>query len=439
MAVLTIDTGKKTGRIKPLHGGGQPPIGGRGTDDFTVLAEAGIPYSRLHDCGGCFGDGLYVDVPNIFRDFDADENDPASYDFVMTDRLLEALVRCGVEPYYRLGVTIENHAGAISYRIDPPRDFGKWARICEHIMAHYLRGWAGGYHFPITYWEIWNEPENNGVGPKYTNEMWTGTDEDYFRLYEVASKHLKARFPEARVGGYSSCGFYYLTETPERREHRLARGNHGPEHFMSFFKNFFAYVKEHDCPIDFFSWHSYACTRDTEVWADFVADELEKAGFAGLPTHINEWNPCPGERGTAHHGAEVAAMMLAMQNKKCVDLMCIYDMRSSGTYSALFDSMKDIPTYGYYAMAAFNELYRLGTQVELSCDTPGIYAVAATDRDGGKHAVMVSNLTGHEQSLTFSGIGLTGAKYWIMDENRLMSWAANAGRLPKNGVALIEF
>ena len=52
---------------------------------------------------------------------------------------------------------------------------------------------------------------------------------------------------------------------------------------------------------------------------------------------------------------------------------------------------------------------------------------------------MVSNLTGHEQSLTFSGVDLTGAKYWIMDENRLMSWAANAGRLPKNGVALIEF
>ena len=69
MAVLTIDTGKKTGRIKPLHGGGQPPIDGRGTDDFTVLAEAGIPYSRLHDCGGNFGDGLYVDVPNIFREF----------------------------------------------------------------------------------------------------------------------------------------------------------------------------------------------------------------------------------------------------------------------------------------------------------------------------------------------------------------------------------
>ena len=40
------------------------------------LKEAGIPYSRLHDVGGWLGGGLYVDIPNLFPDFDADENDP---------------------------------------------------------------------------------------------------------------------------------------------------------------------------------------------------------------------------------------------------------------------------------------------------------------------------------------------------------------------------
>ena len=39
---------------------------------------------------------------------DADENDPKSYRFAFTDALVKALVDNGVEPFFRLGVTIEN-------------------------------------------------------------------------------------------------------------------------------------------------------------------------------------------------------------------------------------------------------------------------------------------------------------------------------------------
>ena len=77
-------------------------------DMIDYLKEANIPYSRLHDVGGPYGAFKFVDVPNIFRDFSADENDPASYDFAFTDLLVTALCERGVEPYFRLGVTIEN-------------------------------------------------------------------------------------------------------------------------------------------------------------------------------------------------------------------------------------------------------------------------------------------------------------------------------------------
>lgn len=70
---------------------GQPPITGVSTKYFNYLSEANIPYSRLHDVGGWFGKNMFVDIPNVFRDFDADENDPASYDFAFTDILTEGL------------------------------------------------------------------------------------------------------------------------------------------------------------------------------------------------------------------------------------------------------------------------------------------------------------------------------------------------------------
>ena len=127
MLSISVDFNEITGKIKPMHAVGQPPFtGGFAKINFTpmqILQDAHIPYSRLHDVGGAFGSNRYVDVPNIFRDFDADENDPASYDFAFTDELIKALVSYGVAPYFRLGVTIENQCHIKAYRIHPPKDY----------------------------------------------------------------------------------------------------------------------------------------------------------------------------------------------------------------------------------------------------------------------------------------------------------------------------
>ena len=92
MANIKVDFTKTTGEIKPLHGIGQPPFSGTSFTLFKYLTDAGIPHSRLHDVGGAYGGFRWVDVPNLFRDFDADENDPDSYDFTFTDMLITAIL-----------------------------------------------------------------------------------------------------------------------------------------------------------------------------------------------------------------------------------------------------------------------------------------------------------------------------------------------------------
>ena len=68
MTTISVDTSKAIKKMKPMHGGGQPPVLANAKDTyFHYLTEAGIPYSRLHDVGGSFGDGKYVDIPNISR------------------------------------------------------------------------------------------------------------------------------------------------------------------------------------------------------------------------------------------------------------------------------------------------------------------------------------------------------------------------------------
>lgn len=174
MNQVQVNFDKKTGIIKPMHGVGQPPIVWDQYHMFDYLKDAMIPFSRLHDVAGAYGGNRYVDIPNLFRDFEADPYDPESYDFAFTDLLITNLVERGIEPFFRLGVTIENSARIKAYRIYPPKDNLKWAQICEGVIRHYTEGWANGFHYNIRYWEIWNEPDN--YEEIMVNEMWRERD-----------------------------------------------------------------------------------------------------------------------------------------------------------------------------------------------------------------------------------------------------------------------
>ena len=425
MALIKVDTSKVERKIKPMHAGGQPPLGGKGYNQyFHFLTEAGIPYSRLHDVGGAFGGSRFVDIPNVFRNFDADENDPKSYDFTFTDFLIKSLMDAGVEPYYRLGITIENQSYIKTYHTDPPKDYDKWARICEHIIAHYTEGWADGFNYDITYWEIWNEPDNINIEP---SELWSGTPEEFYRLYDVAAKHLKKRFPKIKVGGYSSWGFTALTAENPTEKHK---------YFLDFFINFLEYVREHKSPIDFFSWHSYYRSNVTVIWDKFVKEKLVEYGLGNIESHLTEWLPLVGQHGTAAQSAEIVATMIELQ-KGYTDICCIYDMRlTSGLYGTFFDPKQKL-SQAYYDMVAFNTLYKLGDQVEATSDDEKLHVLAASN--GKKNALLVSNLNEATLPLTIEGIDLENARISIIDDKRLLSWAHNAKEIEPNAVMLIEW
>ena len=45
----------------------------------------------------------------LFPNFDADEDDPANYDFELTDKALEWMFAAGTEPFFRLGAWVSRH------------------------------------------------------------------------------------------------------------------------------------------------------------------------------------------------------------------------------------------------------------------------------------------------------------------------------------------
>ena len=425
------------GKIRAMHAVGQPPMLGASDMMFHYLTEASIPYSRLHDVGGVYGGNRFVDIHNVFRDFNADENDPASYDFTFTDILIASLMQAKCPPIFRLGETIENQHDIKAYRIFPPKDNAKWARICEHIIKHYNEGWANGFAYGIQYWEIWNEPDNGRDDTE--NQMWHGTKEEFYAMYEVTAKHLKAVFGDTiKVGGFATCGFRHILSDPEKfgldhpKNPDPCFSSGRSKNFLDWIDGFFEHIKKTNAPIDFFSWHSYLGTEDTVAAAKYCEMVLEKHGYSHLETQMNEWNNCvidkdpysdavaEGRRlfGTPEAAARAASMMCAMQCYAKTDILCYYDARvGASVYGGMFHPITLAPLPLYYSFAAFGELYRLGTQAECVFDrTEGIYALAATD--GKKRAAMLVNATAEDVTVE-TNLSSVMTAYAIDEEKNL--------------------
>ena len=371
MSRIHIDFSEKKGPIKPMHAVNNGVVEGR-QSNFETYRAAGFPYARNHDASYCeeYGVEHCVDITAIFRDFEASPYHPDSYDFAVTDAYLARTVETGTKIFYRLGQRIEHTVK--KYNIYPPKDFGKWAVICEHIIRHYTEGWADGYHWDMSYWEIWNEPD---VQP----QCWVGSTAEFCDFFCTVFAHLKACFPELKIGGPALGGSYSFW-------------------MMDYL---LAVLRERSLKLDFFSWHLYT-TDPHKLTAD--AEEfrrrLDAAGQEQAESILNEWNYCESFQGEAFtrtvetiigmKGAAFDAAFLCEGQKTSVDMLMYYDARPS-IFNGIFDYYTMRPIKGYHVFCGWNELYALGTEVFSETDDPELYAAAATD--GEKKGIMIAHYT----------------------------------------------
>lgn len=434
---VTVHFDQTVGPMKPMHAINNAPFHGCDNHLFPALTQAGIPYARLHDTGGRYGGNVFVDIANIFRDENADPDDPAAYDFAFTDWLLGALHKAGVQPFYRLGASIENDHRVRAYRIFPPKDPHRWALICDGIIRHYNEGWANGFHYDIRYWEIWNEPDNEPETAD--NPMWKGSMEDYFTLYEVAARLLKQRHPQLMIGGYASCGFYSILNA------HAAVANSSPrtDYFLTFFERFLHHITDpqHTAPLDFFSWHSYSGIEENLQYAAYARQRLDAYGLQNTQSILNEWNPGIHNRGKTVDAAQIGGMMAALQ-KSSVDMLMYYDGQIN-SYNGMWNPVTEEPYAAYYAFGAFHALYRLRHEAASTSSTHALRAVAAAD--GPHAALLLVNNTGTQQTVTLQlhGQPVGAMRLRRIDDTHTLADAPQpfdgaSLTLPVDGIALLE-
>ncbi len=374
MNTVKVDFLNTVGAIKPMNAVNNGPKPNRAlqtSGNFHYYKKARFPYARTHDSDLCssYGGPHIVDIFRVFPDFDADPNLPESYDFELTDIYLQNIMDAGAKVFYRLGQTIEHSAK--KYYIHPPKDFKKWAVVCEHIIRHYNEGWANGFHHNIEYWEIWNEPDllqgNN-------SPTWNGTKEEFFDLYEITANHLKSLFPNLKIGGPAAVG---------------------SRTYMSEFIN---EMNNRKVPLDFFSWHQYGfVVEDIVARVEFVRKCLDDAGYEKTESILNEWAYIKGwsdefvyslEAISGIKGASFVAGVMANCQYAPLDMLMYYDLTPGASFNGVFNHLSQKPLKTYYSFYWFAELAELGSAVKVDSDE-NIYCVAATN--GKRHGILLTH------------------------------------------------
>ncbi|HMA83974.1 MAG TPA: hypothetical protein VKP59_07085 [Candidatus Thermoplasmatota archaeon] len=251
---LVFDCTKTKGYINDfseINCGPIPNPGIEGVDLISQFRKTGFDFVRNHDFIGP------TDISMIFPNMSKDPLEPSNYNFTISDQYIKSIIDAGCDVFYRLGES----ANTEEKLRQPPENKSKWAEICKHIVMHYNDGWADGFQYNISYWEIWNEPDLSG--------FWNGTTEQYYELYQEAAVILKEYDPTIKVGGPCTSSIFN----------------------KNFTTRFLSFVNEHQIPLDFYSWHMYADTPfQLYNGSKLVRTLLDSFGFYDTESINTEWN-----------------------------------------------------------------------------------------------------------------------------------------------------
>jgi len=378
--IIELDCTQTNGVIKPYAeiNCGPAPIYHieNGVDLTNQYQDIGINFIRTHDFFGP------TDVSAIFPNWDANPYEEESYNFTSSDEMIAPIINAGCKVFYRLG---ESASGNNSLRI-PPANMTKWAEVCKHIVMHYNDGWNNGYHYNITYWEIWNEPDLDG--------FWDGTADEYYTLYHTIVQTLKTYNPSLKIGGPCTSS---IADT-------------------NFTHGFLTYLVNNEIPLDFYSWHHYADTpHDLYTSSRTVRNLLDSYGFVDCESINTEWNinilTPQRDKDNAKNAAFTACSLTTFQDAS-IDYAFRYRgtqdnnwlMRLIGFDLALFthDGIYKTPALIYKAM---HYLIR-DTPIRLTTPTMdasnGITYLAGISEDKSNITVLISNFEAEDMEYTLN-------------------------------------
>ncbi len=293
--IISADLSKERGALSETYfnciGAGRAAEGLRG-DWQAQLAElqeeAPFRYIRFH--------GLFHDDMGVYS---VDEKGEEVYNFQYIDALYDFLLSVNIRPFVELSFMPNDMASGDSTvfwwkgNITPPKDYQDWANLVEaftqHVTARYGREEVSKWYF-----EVWNEPN--------LKAFFTGSQADYYKLYEVTAQAVKSVDESYRVGGPATAGGGWLG-------------------------SFIGHCQDNNLPLDFFATHNYGVKGALDefgvkqlrmigdpasLWKSIVKarQRIDAITDEHLELHYTEWSSSYSPRDLTHDTYLNAAYVL---------------------------------------------------------------------------------------------------------------------------------
>jgi len=255
-----------------------------------VRKECGFKYIRMH--------GVLTDDMAVYKE---DSKGNPEYNYMYVDVLFDFLHSIGMKPFVELGFmpgALASGPQTIFWwrgNVTPPKDYEKWAALVKNFTQHFTERY-GADEVKTWFFEVWNEPN---LSPGF----WTGTQQDYFKLYKYAAQAVKSVNKDYRVGGPGTAGAAWETEMID-------------------------YCFTNKLPIDFISTHAYGVKQgfldeyghsgtvlakeEFAVSGDVLQSRKEIAAspMPNLELHYTEWSASYTPADPVHDSYHEAAYVL---------------------------------------------------------------------------------------------------------------------------------
>jgi xylan 1,4-beta-xylosidase len=253
--------------------------------------DCGFKYIRMH--------GLLTDDMGVYKE-DAQGNPIYNWQYI--DRLYDFLLSIHIKPFVELSFMPNDLASGTRTifwwkgNVTPPKSYDKWADLISHLVTHFQERY-GHDEVASWYFEVWNEPDLH-------DGFWTGSKDDYFKLYDVTARAIKGVSLDYRVGGPATA-------------------------IGGWDKSFINFCSTNHTPVDFISTHSYGvkvgyldATGQRGTVIDSNPDSIigrmtrerkmiDQSPLPGLPLHFTEWSSAYTPTDFMHDTYQQAAFILS--------------------------------------------------------------------------------------------------------------------------------
>ena len=252
--------------------------------------ECDFKYIRMH--------GLLSDDMAVYKE---DSKGNPEYNYQYIDALYDFIVSIKMKPFVELGFmpsALASGSETIFWwkgNVTPPKDYKKWEDLIRNLTQHFAARY-GDEEVKTWYFEVWNEPN-------LTPGFWTGTQAEYFKLYEYAARGIKSVNPAYKVGGPATAGAAWVPETID-------------------------FCVKNNVPLDFISTHTYGVKQgfldefgtsgtvlnkeDSSVSGDVINSrkQISNSAKPKLELHYTEWSSSYTPADPVHDSYHSAAYIL---------------------------------------------------------------------------------------------------------------------------------